>query len=1162
MSKKKKKQQSSTPEGPQGFSPLGFFRKYEKTFLLVLLAPALLSMGVTGVMLSVFQDPGDVTVGRLFGEPVTQKQFEDVASLYRRVVGYVDDESAWQFYALLRAADDAGIDISDREVGDEIRTDFRWEILRHLSEKEVRARGVDVTTEEGQRLFNQVMLQKLDEAEFDESVYREILEKRRNIDVGTYEKQRKRSAKVSRLLDVLREMAVVPPERVWEEFQSKHHQRVAEYVALSAEGYAPKLDETDEKSPHFVSAEQVDAFFDDASAQGFYDEPRRVDLEYLSYSFNAAKLDLDDELGAIDDPELEAYYEANPTACVAAIGTDVAFVELGDPEVDLLRELLIESRAADRVDEVMNRVADLVEVADEAGAVADLAGIREQVQEELQTTGIVKASTGLIGEDAAATNEDIGGSVTRRWFRSVHDEKKTSDVLAGDKAWFVLRSADVRDAKRLTRQEVEGHLRDDYAKGTLAEQKAHYDQHKHEKYMRAPAFRVEYAVADAAAFGDDSDAAKAALVKALEVASGWERGFNWGKLDTDADIASAVETGTIEKIDRDALDAHEILGGVASDISFSPRKELSSTVAERKDGKGWVIFRKVMDFPQEIQSFDEVKDTVAADLATARGLERAEEAAIAMLDLLANKTGEALTAKLAELGLEAKRTQPFQRSDVALEEFPAASGLINMLFSDTVEIDGAFEDSWNDEAGSQVLLVRVAEKLDAPADKYESAFPALRSELLTKVRGEFAEEQSQRILLEAKGIHPEHVAYATALRDGPGGQTQVTLRQIFLPPDRDIVNGWLEEQALAKAKEVRAALDGGKSWGFAVSNFSEDENTSALRGALPPVGRGDLIESHGIDFVEAIFELPEKQVSQPILSKQGYHLVQKWQTMGDGKVEFRHILVKTDPKLRQLPDEVLQKAKDASRATMDKALARLEKGEPFVTVAEDVGDLQDPIGRGQEFSSDYLTEFELTALEQVLEWEPAEGTAEASDDMWMPPAVQLTGPDGKTQFHWFACERDRADDSALYLGNTRRDRIVYHIATDTQAAMDSVRKAMTDWMTEEVVKEEGRPGFPAIRRQFQDLARERSSAPDAGKGGSFGIVRLSDDVRGYGRAFLEKASRTDGGAPVEPGHRTGVFEDEKGFHILLVDEVETKQPTDRDRFLSIARVLMQGTDWN
>ena len=53
--------------------------------------------------------------------------------------------------------------------------------------------------------------------------------------------------------------------------------------------------------------------------------------------------------------------------------------------------------------------------------------------------------------------------------------------MSGEGSLFErIRSAVVRDAKRLTRQEVEEHLRSDYAQGTRAEQKAHYDQHKHE----------------------------------------------------------------------------------------------------------------------------------------------------------------------------------------------------------------------------------------------------------------------------------------------------------------------------------------------------------------------------------------------------------------------------------------------------------------------------------------------------------------------------------------------------------------------------------------------------------------------------------------------------------------------------------------------------------
>ena len=1163
MSKKNKKKQAAQQE-PEGFSMLGFFRKYEKTFLLVLLAPALLSMGVTGVMLSVFSDPGDSSAGKLFGETVTHKQFEDVAGLYRRVNRAVDDEQAWQFLALLRAADRAGIEVSDQEVGDEIRSTFRWEILRYLAEKEVKARGMDIGTEEGQQMFNQVMLEKIDQADFDEDIYREILEKRQGMDVRAYELQRQRSAKVSRLLDVLREMAVVSPDEVWEAYQEKNHKRVAEYVAVSGADYAPDPDEDDPESPHFIKPEDLDVFFENASERGFYDQPRQVDMRYLSYSFNSAELDIEDAFGAIDDQTLADHYRDHFTATVAVIGTDVPFEKLGEPELEMIRELVIEDMALERVDLVMNRVADLVAEADAAGALADLDAIRAKVQDELKATGIVVGSTGLVEEDAAGTHEDLAGNTIRRYFRGLHDETKTTDVLAGQHAWFVVRTTDVKEAKQLTRQEVEDHLRTDYAHGTKGEQRAYYDKNKHEQYMRPPAFRVEYAVANAEDFEGETDEAKLeqakqAMTKALEIASGWDRGFDWDKFDIDAAVPSAVEVGIHEQIDRAELDEDPILGAVAADVSFSPLRELSTHVAERKDGKGYVLFRKLKEFPQELQAFDAVQEEIQTAIAEQRGFNRAKRAASALLDDLARLTGEALKAKLNELGLEAKRTEPIERGDIALDDFPTATGLVTLVFRDSLEIDGPFADSWNDDVGEQILLVRVAEKIDADDDKYEDAYFTLRTELLDKVRGEFAAEQSQRILLEAKGIDPEHVSYATAHRDGPDGQTQVTLRQIFLPPSKEIIDSWLEEKALEDIKQARKALDDGQSWNLVVTTYSEDENSSGLRGSLPPVGRGDLVVSHGLDFVEAIFDLPEKVVSQPILSEEGYHLVQKWQTLDDGKVEFRHILVRTDAALRELPDAVMQQAKDATKTQMQQALERLEQGEPFAIVADEVGSTDDPIARGETFTSDYLTPLELAALAQPLEWQSDEGAA-ATPDLYFPEAVQVTDAAGETRWHWFACGRDRGDDTRLDMGSARRDRVVYHIVTKDEKKMKRAQKEMTAWLEEQVEKD-GRPGFPTIRRQFSELAREYSEAPDAAKGGAFGVLRISDDVRRYGLTFLERTSRKADGTPVEPGFRTDVVEDEAGYHILLVDKVDTKQPTERERFLQVARYLLQGSDW-
>lgn len=127
--------------------------------------------------------------------------------------------------------------------------------------------------------------------------------------------------------------------------------------------------------------------------------------------------------------------------------------------------------------------------------------------------------------------------------------------------------------------------------------------------------------------------------------------------------------------------------------------------------------------------------------------------------------------------------------------------------------------------------------------------------------------------------------------------------------------------------------------------------------------------------------------------------------------------------------------------------------------------------------------------------------------------------------------------------------------------MNRAQADMKTWLTEQSAKD-GRPSFPTIRRKFSELAHEYSVAPDAHKGGAFGVVKLSDDVRRYGMTFLDRTSRKTDGTPVTPGYRSDLFESDEGFHVLLVDKVEIEQPTQRERFLQVARALLQGSDWD
>jgi hypothetical protein len=342
-----------------------------------------------------------------------------------------------------------------------------------------------------------------------------------------------------------------------------------------------------------------------------------------------------------------------------------------------------------------------------------------------------------------------------------------------------------------------------------------------------------------------------------------------------------------------------------------------------------------------------------------------------------------------------------------------------------------------------------------------------------------------------------------------------------------------------------------------VQKHTEDDATRPRNGELPPVRRGQLLEDFGAETWPVERANTASSNSAPVKSSRGWHIVKRLGDREDRTV-FSHLLIKMDEVTRKLPAEIKEKAKQASRAKLEEALRQLGEGQAFATVAERVGDDKDPVGQGQPFEMDYVTPFERIAFAQPLEWETVEDSPESEDMTWMPEAVEVTGPTGQAEWHWFACARDPYDRGGPG-ESTRRDRQAYHIVAPTKDAIDAVRKKLGEWLKEKVEKDEDRPGFGAILEQFKTLAREgHSRAPDKDKGGAVGILQLEGDVRSYGDAFFEAACRKPDGSPVTAGHRTALVESERGFHIIEVMEVI---PAPADREGQVAELLLRGTDW-
>jgi parvulin-like peptidyl-prolyl isomerase len=78
-----------------------------------------------------------------------------------------------------------------------------------------------------------------------------------------------------------------------------------------------------------------------------------------------------------------------------------------------------------------------------------------------------------------------------------------------------------------------------------------------------------------------------------------------------------------------------------------------------------------------------------------------------------------------------------------------------------------------------------------------------------------------------------------------------------------------EEEALAKAQEVRKKLVEGADFGATAKEESDDVGSGTKGGSLGSFGRGQMVPP----FEQAAFSLPLNQISEPVKSQFGYHII-------------------------------------------------------------------------------------------------------------------------------------------------------------------------------------------------------------------------------------------------------------------------------------------------
>ena len=120
-----------------------------------------------------------------------------------------------------------------------------------------------------------------------------------------------------------------------------------------------------------------------------------------------------------------------------------------------------------------------------------------------------------------------------------------------------------------------------------------------------------------------------------------------------------------------------------------------------------------------------------------------------------------------------------------------------------------------------------------------------------------------------------------------------------------------EEEALAKAQELRKKLAAGGDFAAIAKAESDDAGSGANGGSLGNFGHGQMVPQ----FEQAAFSLPVGQISEPVKSPFGYHIIKVEERTSK---TFDEVRPEIEKQLKpQMAREAIDKIKKDSQSTLD-----------------------------------------------------------------------------------------------------------------------------------------------------------------------------------------------------------------------------------------------------
>jgi peptidyl-prolyl cis-trans isomerase SurA len=139
----------------------------------------------------------------------------------------------------------------------------------------------------------------------------------------------------------------------------------------------------------------------------------------------------------------------------------------------------------------------------------------------------------------------------------------------------------------------------------------------------------------------------------------------------------------------------------------------------------------------------------------------------------------------------------------------------------------------------------------------------------------------QKVIVSRKDVEDFFETYGDSL---PPVKASVVLSQILIGFNNDAVT---RSKGLSIAENIRKSIiDGEITFEEAALKYSEDKTSAARGGSIGLTSRGDLVPEYEM----AAFNLKPGEISGPVVSKFGYHLIKMNEKSGE-KINTSHILI-------------------------------------------------------------------------------------------------------------------------------------------------------------------------------------------------------------------------------------------------------------------------------